>query len=225
MQGQHSNLKMETNSKSNIKQESKALTLFDTCRKSATQTPKKEYVRCKLIRGHKRAVRQIMAGQKPKTTIHKFNQEDGKSNSIWLLLSQLIERESPIFEDTSKTESGPITDGKSKRSLETSKDSQKSFNGTFCKNYFQHPYIRESFSIYIDLIFSNFDPEVLCEKFEFRCCRGNKHRIECLEKWNKLMNYLKLEMIEELGLLPNEVFYSFVTLPNFTEFLDLDEQY
>ena len=225
MQGHLLNLNNETNSKSTIKPESKALSLFDTCRKSATQVPKKEYVRCKLIRGHKRAVRQIMAGQKPKTTIHKFNADDSKSNSIWLLLSQLIEQELPIFEDTSKTESGPITDGKSKRGQATLKDSQKSFNGTFCKSYFQEDHIRESFSVYIDLIFSNFDPEVLCEKFEFRCCRGKKHKIECLEKWNKLMNYLKLEMIEELGLLPSEVFYSFVTLPNFREFLDSDEEY
>lgn len=224
MEGYKSNLDKETNSKTNLRPEAKILNLFDTCRKTASQAPKKEYVRCKLIRGHKRAVRQIIAGQKPKTTIHKFDQQDSKSISIWLLLSRIIEQDLPIFEDTSKTESGPRTDGKSKRRLESLENSQRSFNGTFCKTYFQHPSIRESFSAYIDLIFSNFDPESLCEKFEFRCCREEKHSIECLEKWTRLMNYLKIEMIEELGLKPNEVFYSYVTLPSFTQFLEVEEE-
>jgi hypothetical protein len=223
MEGLQSELKSKTNPKLSQRPDVKVLSSFDTCRKASRHPPKKEYVRCKLIRGHKRAIRQILAGQKPKTTIHKFKPDDGNANSLWMILTQLILQELSVFQERSKTESGPITDGKSKRMSGNAKDSQRSFNGTFCKNYFESELIRESFSVYIDLIFSNFDPEVLCGKFEFRCCREENHGIECLQKWVSLLQYLKIDMIDELGLKPFDVFYSFVNLPGYTHFLESEE--
>ena len=186
--------------------------------------PKKEYVRCKLIRGHKRAIRQILAKQIPKTTIHKFDPADSKAQSLWALMKQNTDIQKDEFEEKSKTEAGPITDGKAKRTEETVKDSFRSFNASFCKAYFENPGIRESFSLYIDLIFSNFDPQVLSNKFEFRCCRNETHSLDCLEKWASLMGYLKGEMIRELGWEPIDISNFFVSLPSFGCFLDTDDE-
>ena len=46
-----------------------------------------------------------------------------------------------------KTEAGPLTDGKKKRVTKTGV--QKSFNDKFCKEYFQHEAVRESFFYYL----------------------------------------------------------------------------
>lgn len=128
------------------------------------------------------------------------------------------------FKEKSKTEAGPITDGKAKRNKEAEKDSFKSFNASFCKSYFEKNCIRESFSLYLDLIFSNFEPKTLCEKFEFRCCRSQLHSLDCLEKWASLLAYLKGEMIKELGWEPVDISNCYVHLPSFTCFLDTDDE-
>mmetsp|Transcript_6729 Transcript_6729/g.6617 ORF Transcript_6729/g.6617 Transcript_6729/m.6617 type:complete len:86 (-) Transcript_6729:601-858(-) len=50
-----------------------------TCRRGC---PKKEYLRCKLIRGHKRLMRQIKKNIKPEKTLNKFdsNNQVGREN-------------------------------------------------------------------------------------------------------------------------------------------------
>lgn len=202
--------------------ESKVLTLFDTKRKSSPQTPKKEYVRCKLIRGHKRAIRQILKNIIPKTTIHKFSATDIKAHNLWLLIQQIVIKNIPTFAGLSKTESGPITDGRAKRSNESLKKCEKSFNAAFCKAYFSNQDVRESFSHYLNLIFVDFDPNILTKKFEFSCCRNDKHTVECLEKWCELQKYLKNEMLKELDCDPFESNTNYVSLPDFNSFINFE---
>ena len=55
---------------------------FSANKANSTKAPKKEYLRCKLIRGHKRAIRQINKGILPKATLNKFDKRDTKSIEI-----------------------------------------------------------------------------------------------------------------------------------------------
>ncbi|OMJ74524.1 hypothetical protein SteCoe_26526 [Stentor coeruleus] len=202
--------------------DSKVLAQFDTKRKSSPQAPKKEYVRCKLIRGHKRAVRQILSNLIPKTTIHKFNATDIKAHSLWLLIQQIVSRNLSTFQGLSKTESGPITDGRAKRTNESMKKCEKSFNAAFCRAYFANNDVRESFCHYLNLIFVEFDPVILSQKFEFSCCRNQKHTVDCLQKWSDLQRYLKTDMLKELDCEPFEISSDYVTLPDFNTFSNFE---
>jgi hypothetical protein len=201
------------------------LSQFDTRRKSYPIAPKKEYIRCKLIRGHKRAIRQIISDQLPKATIHRFDEENSKAFSLWLMLKQLYLTHQSEFESISKTESGPVTDGRSKRNEDSIKSSEKSFNANFCKLYFQSKNVRESFGLYLDLVFSQFEPKALNERFEFYCCRNEIHSVECLEKWVSLMEYLKIEMLAEIGCEPVETCNMIFSLPAFEDLLEFSNDW
>jgi hypothetical protein len=212
-----------TSAKKLLRADKKILNLFDSCRKSIQLPPKKEYVRCKLIRGHKRAIRQIIQNQIPKTTVHKFSETDDKAQSLWHIIKQLYENHPEEFDDISKTESGPITDGKTKREDNEFKRTEKSFNSRFCEEYFRSMNVRESFSVYLELIFCHFDPEVLSEKFEFSCCRMEKHSVECLEKWLFLKDYLKDDMIKEVRCEPVDFSSFLLDLVDFEKLSDFED--
>lgn len=213
-----------SNKKGMGSKDSRILSLFDTCKKNTFKAPKKEYVRCKLIRGHKRAIRQVLSNITPKTTIHKFDEGDLKASSQWNVLKLLTTKDSASFMSLCKTEAGPVTDGKAKRLSDSFQDCEKSFNGKFCKQYFAQEDVRESFCQYINLIFTDYDPAILCEKFEFYCCRGSKHQIECLDKWVNLSLYLKGDMLRELDCEPVTIQNNYVRLPDFSNFLDFEAE-
>ena len=168
---------------------------FSTKRKK--MPPKKEYLRCKLIRGHKRANRQIEKSIKPTKTLHKFNPENPKAQSYWKKLTEIYFQNYETLGNTSLTISGPRTDGKHKRQYESSY-MHNSFNEKFCQQYFKEVAVRKSFYYYVKLVFSEFNPETLCEKFEFRCCAG-EHFGECYQKWKGMKLYILNDMIRDLG--------------------------
>jgi len=162
--------------------------------------PKKEYIRCKLIRGHKRANRQIQENVLPNKTIHRFEPNDTESVYFWQTLKDIYARNQEVLRDLSLTENGPQTDGKSKR--KPSND-PKSFNTKFCANYFKEQATRESFFYYTELLFCNFEPKILIEKFEIWCCpEGSKHDFMCDRKWSLLKRYINDLMIEDLNAEP-----------------------
>ena len=145
--------------------------------KDECKVPKKDYMRCKMIRGHKRATRQLLKGIIPKKTyLHRFDIDDMRSLKIWLEIKSIVEKNLQVFTKISKTISGPKT-GKNSEA----ESIEKSFNLSFCFNYFSDENIRLSYYYYIQLIFSNFDLNVLCDKFQFKCCLKNRHNIECIQ--------------------------------------------
>ena len=172
----------QENSRKVKKSLSNILSNFDSNKTTAPKPPKKEYLRCKLIRGHKRAIRQINLNSIPKASIHKFNPLDINAQSLWSILNKIVNENQITLTQLSKTDAGPITDGKSKRSGVKNQKIERSFNFLFCKNYFSSVSVRESFFHYVCLVFVDFNPDVLCEKFMFRCCRASRHVVECMEK-------------------------------------------
>ncbi|CAG9311221.1 unnamed protein product [Blepharisma stoltei] len=186
--------------------------------------PKKEYIRCKLIRGHKRANRQIQENVLPNKTIHRFNPNDTESASIWETLKEVYARNQEVLRDLSLTENGPQTDGKSKR---LPSNDPKSFNTTFCANYFKEQATRESFFYYTELLFCNFEPKILIEKFEIWCCpEGSKHDFMCDRKWSLLKRYINDLMIEDLKAdpwFPTNYNREKITDEELTEILKMDK--
>lgn len=176
------------------------LSLFFTKRKH----PKKEYLRCKVIRGHKRALRQAFANKIPIATIHKVNILEKSEREAWVKFKDHANLNKNQLFSRSKTENGPITDGVSKRNQQEiiSSSIQKSFNDSFCRYYFTQVII-DSFKLYIDVVFATFEAKNLEKRFEMKCCEENEEKVhdsECIEKWETLKKYLIEDMLVDLGI-------------------------
>ncbi|CAG9328702.1 unnamed protein product [Blepharisma stoltei] len=180
--------------------EAKIRNMFFHIKRNVQFPPKKEYLRCRLICGHKRLNRHINQNSLPIGLLNSYDFSDPSSFQLWIKLENCYFKNKEELDLISRTESGPKTDGISKRKGRT-QSLEKSFNMSFCIRYFSSAAVLESFHYYIELIFLKLDPELLCRKFDFRCCTGG-HQPECFEKWLILKHYIKVMMIEELGVPP-----------------------
>ncbi|OMJ79188.1 hypothetical protein SteCoe_20840 [Stentor coeruleus] len=194
---------------------------FATSKAKNAKPPKKEYLRCKLIRGHKRAIRQLTKGIIPPATLHKFDINNSKALSIWERMKKIYDENIQFFVNLSKTEAGPKTDGKARRQV-ISENIQKSFNHKFCSDYFQPECVRESFYYYVLLIYAEFDIPLLIEKFQFFCCKDDGHSIKCIDKWMMLRDYITIFMFSELNLTPYIENTELISLPDYEKFIKLE---
>ncbi|CAG9322488.1 unnamed protein product [Blepharisma stoltei] len=182
------------------KLEARIRSCFFNTKRSTPMPPKKEYLRCRIIRGHKRALRQVKNKKIPTRTINSFDSKNPTAMKIWKALTESFHKYEEELTPISQTENGPKTDGKSKRK-EKPDEIAKSFNSEFCKDYFAPYGVRETYYYYIELLFADLNPRILCNKFEFNCCRGN-HSKQCLEKWLLMKKYISQYMIKDLQLEP-----------------------
>lgn len=180
--------------------ETQIMKKFKSIKESGSH-PKKEYVRCKVIRGHKKLLRNIMDSKLPVKGIAKFNNKDKTQLRYYRLFQDHYADNTYELDFVSKTDSGPLTDGKAKRSdPKKVKDAESSFNNSFCKEYFSTQAVRESFFLFIELAFSSLDPEDLKKKFGFKCCEMTIHTLICIDKWLILKFYLQDEIFKTLEL-------------------------
>ena len=93
-----------------------------------------------------------------------------------------------------------MTDGAARREMMLI-STERTFNDSFCQNYFCNDIVIESYKKYIDVVFATKVPEKLIDKFNFNCCRNEIHNEVCYEKWDELKKYLVTGMLEELGVL------------------------
>ena len=163
------------------------------------KTPKKEYVRCKLIRGHKRALRQIKSGLIPSTTINKIDPTNAVEMEKWAELRADYQLSEENLSEIARTEQGPATDGVAKRAKSTDdKKPERSFNNEYCRNYFGSIGVRRSFGIYCEVLFASGDLKMLGKKFQLDCCASKNHTELCKQKWEDFKVYLHTNMILEL---------------------------
>ncbi|OMJ71960.1 hypothetical protein SteCoe_29694 [Stentor coeruleus] len=195
---------------------------FSTSKAKNAKPPKKEYLRCKLIRGHKRAIRQLTKGIIPTATLHKFDIKNSKALSIWEKMKKIYDDNIQFFVHLSKTEAGPKTDGKARRQV-ISESIPKSFNNNFCSEYFQPECVRESFYYYVLLIYAKFDAGLLIEKFQFFCCKDDDHSVKCIDKWMMLKDYITIFMFTELNLTPYKENTELISLPDYKKFIILED--
>ncbi|OMJ87388.1 hypothetical protein SteCoe_10895 [Stentor coeruleus] len=195
---------------------------FTTSKAKNSKPPKKEYLRCKLIRGHKRAIRQLTKGVIPLATLHKFDINNTRALRIWERMRKIYDDNRCFFTEISKTEAGPNTDGKSKRQGDPD-DNQKSFNLKFCQDYFLQECVRESFYFYALLIYSDFDINILIEKLQYFCCKENEHTIKCIEKWIMLREYITIYMFQELQLRPYREYTELISFPDYRKFIKIED--
>ena len=162
--------------------------------------PKKEYYREKLIRNYKKSNR-----NKKLTTTNCFTIEDElnddrisdenpESREAVRAYTDYAETYYDALKAYSLTETGPLTEGKSKR--EKNNSIAKSFNNTYCKEFIQNPIVKQGFELYIKAIYTGKSCEELCKYFQFRCCDNIVHDEICKQKWLNVEIYSYTNLIE-----------------------------
>lgn len=197
-----------------VKEETLIRSLFNSFKPQIKGHPKKEYLRCKLIRGHKRANRKIKKGK-----LLYNNQKDLSENALrnWKCISNVYSKYPAILDIVSRTVFEPIKfKSRSKLPIETS----RSFNTDFCRRYFNESAVRESFFYYVEFIFSDLDPTELSKSLGFACCRNEKHTMDCAYKWLLMKRYSNQIILQDLKLEPWFPENENISLPQLGSFLE-----
>lgn len=176
--------------------------------------PKKEYIRCKLIRGHKRVLRTMIENH---NTIDQLHEIDSASSSskvyYWNLLLSSYLQYPKIFEEISPVEVGPVNKQMKKKNLDLN-NIKRSFNKEFCQEYFSNPQIKESYHNYINYIFSDLDIESQIKYFGFKCCSSSSHTESCIFKWTILKRYCLNTILQDISIVSHTGAASYAPLPS-----------
>lgn len=165
--------------------------LNNTRHQGHSKPPKKEYLRVKIIRGLKRAIREVASGQPPsRKKLH--NPSPGAFN-VWTVFSDFVTSHPELIR-LSATSEGPATDGKAIRGRP--EDKYRCYNNQCCKDFFGFPEVRQAYQLYLDLIFAQAEEKDLAEKLGFYAVA--KTAEERMQAWKDLKSYLSVQLIEEL---------------------------
>ena len=179
------------------KEITKLLILFRPT-KVRTKKVKKEYLRVLVLRGFKRAIRDVMEGVKPRKKVHGFSPGDGTASRNWGEFRKFVRRNRSL-EECAPTENGPGTEGKAKKP--SSKQAEaKTFNDKFCRGFFADSLVREAFHLYLNVIFSSESIEDWSHRFKFETFGTEDEKVQ---NWNRLKTYLYRGMFQELKLPEN----------------------
>ena len=156
---------------------------------------KKEYIREHSIRNHKKLLRTIYKPSQKKYQKLAENTSE-ESRSAFENFTLHARSNQKALNLVSKTDSGPATDGKSKRYQK--KIQKRSFNDFFVRDHFSDPIVKESYMLYIEYKFSDMDPDTLSEGFKYYCCKSISHDDECIGKWKSLKEFFIDLMFRDL---------------------------
>ncbi|OMJ84070.1 hypothetical protein SteCoe_14881 [Stentor coeruleus] len=160
--------------------------------------PKKEFFNAFIIRSIKRAFRCLAKEIIPIKTCIAVDLKNNGEKMCWLNLQKLYKKYPEHFNEIAATETSPLTDGKSKRNLDSKTSASKSFNNIFCRDFFADELMQKTFLILIELIFSDFDPSKLRTKLNFYCCTLEQHCNQCYKSWTELRDYLNSKYFLDL---------------------------
>ena len=169
--------------------------------RNSQKPPKKEYYRVKLIRGHKRIIRDILNSKVPIKTINRIKKNSEENKKAFEALKDFVMNNKDDLKDISRTSSGPLTDVESYYRKEygvnykEKVDAHRTFNNVFCDIYFQNLIVKDSYELYVNYLYAGHSAKELSSKFEFACCF--KQKCSCLNtKWNELLEFSKKKLIE-----------------------------
>lgn len=166
----------------------------------AGRSPKKEYLRIHLIRGLKRAIRQILEKQRSFSPLNRVDKGDEEAVQHWSLFKAAVKQNKA----TLKAVSAPTLDTLSKRPRSTKyaepEDTYNCYNNAFCKSFLSNSVIRKVFELYLNVVFADMDEKVLSQRFGFEARAESEE--ERGEDWQKLREFLYGDMLTELKIEP-----------------------
>ena len=175
--------------------------------------PKKEYIRCKLIRGHKRILREIMENEEYIKHVMETNDSQSCKQVYWSLLVNSFIKYKKILVELIPVVVGPVNEIMKKKKMKID-HLKRSFNAEFCKEYMKRTETRESYHYYVEFIFSDMNCAKLIKKFGFKCCNNEDHNYSCIMKWLLLKKFCGQMILEELDIVPYSSTNLFCPLPS-----------
>ncbi|OMJ74999.1 hypothetical protein SteCoe_25958 [Stentor coeruleus] len=150
--------------------------------KSLDKSPRKDNIRCTLIR---RIIKLIRSVNKCKIKISL----NPKSLKLLKIISANIDELSKLVNKKNL----PYIENKTNKKY-------KSYNDSYCRIFFSNNVIRELYFVYIDYIFTSRTFEERCKDLNIYCCKDKRIRSSrCTKKWEKLKNILLKEPMEHFG--------------------------
>lgn len=174
------------------------LSTFELFKDKNNRQPKKEYVRCGIVRAFKRGMREALKNKTPKSKLHQVISNNSQSVNAWedFKLECFNNRHS-VF-NLSKTEEGPNTDGKSKR---IKMSASNSYNDAYCKKFFENALVQKLYQMYCSVVFSVKTCKVLRSKFAITPKKhDDKSCTNCERPWNLFEGYVTKSMLEDIGI-------------------------
>jgi hypothetical protein len=182
----------------NMNLETKIRCLFLS--KGYRKFPKKEYIRCKLIRGHKRILRDIQLKQDDFDSLLETENSEIRRHFLTILFNSFLENKD-FFEKIIPVDAGPVNVMMKKRNVNM-ENLKRSFNADYCREYLEASETRESYWNYIEYIFSDLECSALVKRFGFRCCTSANHKNNCVAKWVLMKKYCGKLILEDIGIVP-----------------------
>ena len=154
--------------------------------------------RVMLIRGHKRAIRQLKRKKSLGRTINQLNPSSQACMKCYSNLEQLYDREKEVLSEIGETDSGPKTEKRTQ--AQKKKSAYRSFNDDYCREYFSTLAVQQHYRLYIEYLFADPEPAFLCKKFKLRCCKSDEHSPRCTRLWEEMKEYMQTGVLEELNI-------------------------
>lgn len=193
--------------------ETRIRTLFIS--KGFRKFPKKEYIRCKLIRGHKRILREIQAKENVPESLLQENSYSECKYHYWTCLVESFLKHREKFLEIMSVDAGPVNVMMKKRNIST-ENLKRSFNADFCRDYLAEEETRKSYSLFINFLFCDLDCKRLNKRFGFRCCTSVNHKHLCQYKWSLMKKFCERIVLEDIGIQPYELPLEYKPVPSIT---------
>lgn len=171
---------------------------------------RKENIRSKMIRGHKKLLAHIISNPEiltperaPKSTHIQICEDSELATYSYFKIKQLYFENFEIFDKILSRK------GKKKKGARgTEKLKERTYNNSYCKEYFKYDVLRESYFYYIKLVFFVIDDKILSENLSIEIDEVHTGMMMDLigdvktEIWKLLKEYLIYNIIEDLNLHP-----------------------
>lgn len=150
--------------------------------KSLEKSPRKDNIRCTLIRRIIKLIRSVIKCQ-IKIALNI------KSLELLKIISTNIDELSKLVDKKNL----PFIENKTNKKF-------KSYNSSYCRIFFSNNVIRKLYFTYIDYIFTTRTFDQRCKDLGVYCCKDKKIKSsKCTKKWEMLKNILLKEPIEHLS--------------------------
>lgn len=149
--------------------------------KSNNSKPTKEYLTTRLIRCIIKIFKFIHKNKIPDKTAIKIDPKNSLQNECWYKLVKLYQENQGRFLDNIE---------KNKFNL------RPRLNASFCKNFFCEEFSKNALKILLKLFYSDPNPSILSQRFNFSCCLNSEHSIHCISKWSDLEYFLNTSFLK-----------------------------
>lgn len=146
--------------------------------------PKLENLRYRVMRSLKKFIRRLL--QDKKVSKKGLMAIPGELDPEVLdQIQEYCQLNRPVLTTFASLQNGPCVDHR----RSGTNTGHNTYNNTYMREIFRQEEVRETYSLYIRLLFSRDQVHSLCNRFKIRCCEG-RHEEACEGKWREFKKIL-----------------------------------